>query len=296
VERKPAEPKRVIIDCDPAIGYKNRDIDDGLAIFLLLSSPEIRVEGITINFGNVKAQDGLKSAREVLRVADADVPVLMGAKSRKQLGKTNPAVQFLIETVSRFPGEISLLTLAPLTNVGTAMMIDPDFGENLKELVIMGGTFSFPFFSYFGEFNFHCDGRAASRVIRSPIPKTVITMDVCSQAAFQEHHLQRILAYDTPVTRFLAETIPQWLKINKRIFFRKKCFFPWDPVAAAYLIDPSLFSQASFYDFDVAQSGFRSGRILNPREKGRFSETEDAGDVIVPLKLDGLFISRLIAL
>lgn len=56
------------------------------------------------------------------------------------------AVEYLIETVYNNPGEISLLAIAPLTNLATAMMLDPDFADNLKELIIMGGTFAFPVF------------------------------------------------------------------------------------------------------------------------------------------------------
>ncbi len=47
--------KRLLIDADPATGVKFRDVDDGLAILFLLSFPQIHIEGITVNFGNVKA-------------------------------------------------------------------------------------------------------------------------------------------------------------------------------------------------------------------------------------------------
>lgn len=292
--------KRVIIDCDPAIGVKYRDLDDGLAILFLLASPEVELEGITINFGNAKAPVGLEKAREVLKVVGKDIPVFIGAQSRKELGSSNPAVDYLIDSVNRFPGEISLLAVAPLTNVATAMMIDSSFAKNLKKLVIMGGTFSFPFFSFIGEFNFHCDGQAASRVIRDPFPKTVLTMDVCSQAVFQEQHLRRILEKDSPAAGYLAEKITPWLRLNKKVFFRRKGFFPWDPVAAAYLIDRALFSEEVLYEFSIAESGFRAGRILDPKIQKR--ESGDApGRLMVPMKLDGerfmeFFMSRLLSL
>ncbi len=143
------EPKRVIVDTDPAIGVRFRDLDDGLAILMLLSSPETTLEGITVNFGNVGASKGFQVAHEVLQLVGSNVPVYQGAASRHDCGNINPAVDYLIETVRANPGEITLLAIAPLTNVATAMMFDPDFADNLKELVIMGGTFNFPFFSFF---------------------------------------------------------------------------------------------------------------------------------------------------
>ena len=71
------ETKRVVIDCDPALGVKSRDVDDGLAILLLLASTEVTLEGITVNFGNVKAPLGYKVAQKVVEVAAADTPVFI---------------------------------------------------------------------------------------------------------------------------------------------------------------------------------------------------------------------------
>jgi inosine-uridine nucleoside N-ribohydrolase len=179
-------------------------------------------------------------------------------------------------------------------------MLDPGFAGNLKELVIMGGTFSFPLFSFFGEFNLHCDGKAARYVTDSPIPKTVITMDVCSQAVFQNCHLKRIEKGDTTVTRYLVEKIPMWLNLNRKVFFRKKGFFPWDPVAVAYLLDPTLFD-TNPYTFTVAEKGLRRGRLLNIEKQSSFDPLNGRYPINVPLKLDGerfmeLLLDRLLSL
>ena len=295
----PMNRERVILDTDPAIGVKFRDLDDGLAILFLLASPEVHLEGLTINFGNVDTDRGLTAARTVLQVAGADTPVYSGSRSKTDLGTMNPAVEFMIETVRANPKQITLLAVAPLTNVATAMMLDDTFAENLRGLIVMGGTFSFPFFSFFGEFNFHNDGVAASRVIRAPIPKTLITMDVCSQAVFQDRHLDRIREKKSRVAEFLSGVIPHWLSLNKKVFFRKKGFFPWDPVAAAYLIERTLFDD-NRYTLDVSRTGPRAGRLVNAR---KLSADDAAGSAVVtvPLHLDGerfmeLLLERLLSL
>ena len=236
----------------------------------------------------------------MLRIAQASVPIYIGAYSREDLGKQNPAVDYLIDTVNSNPGEMSLLAIGPLTNVATAMMLDAGFAGNLRELIIMGGTLAFPFFSRVGEFNFHCDGRAAAWVIRCSIPKTVITMDLCSQAVFRREHLQRLEKNDSSVSRYLTSTIPSWLNLNSKVFFRKKGFFPWDPVAAAYLIDQSLFDK-NRYAFDVAETGLRAGRLLNLRRLDDSQKRNDAAPINLPLRLDAarfmdLFLERLISL
>ena len=261
--------KRVLIDADPATGIKFRDVDDGLAFLLLLASPQIHIEGITINFGNVKAPVGFAVAKKVLDVVGREIPVYMGAQSKNDLEKPNQAVDFLLETVRKNPQEISLLALAPCTNVATAMLMDSSFALNLRELVVMGGSIKFRPFSYFGEFNFHLDGQAASVVMSAPIPKTLITMDVCAQAVFRQEHLERIQGHDSRVARYLAEVIPHWLNLNRKVFFRKKGFFPWDVVAAAFIIDTSLFDE-NIYTLKIQPGGMRAGRIQNLKETGSF--------------------------
>ncbi|MHA2303151.1 MAG: nucleoside hydrolase, partial [Candidatus Thorarchaeota archaeon] len=122
--------KKVIYNADPGIGVKNRDVDDGLAILLLLASPEAELKGITIASGNVPAEQGFQVANELLEKVDAEIPVFQGAAAKDELGEMNPAVEFLIESVRQNPGKISLLTTAPLTNIATAMMLDETFAGN----------------------------------------------------------------------------------------------------------------------------------------------------------------------
>ena len=279
--------KRLLIDSDPATGHPNRDVDDGLAILFLLASPEIQVEGITINFGNVGARKGFTVARNLLDLIHSDVPVHLGAGSSNEMGKGNAAVDFLIEKVRSNPGEISLLCLGPLTNVATAMLVDPNFASDLKELVIMGGALHFKPFSCFGEFNFHSDGRAASIVMSAPIPKTLITMDVCSLAVFRREHLQMIEDRAGPLAQYLTAAIRPWLELNRIVFFRAQGFFPWDVVAAAYLIDGTLFD-ANSCSLAVQERGICSGRIMD----FKFAAADPA-TINVPTTLDAKRFMKL---
>jgi purine nucleosidase len=252
--------KKVIYNADPGMGVKNRDVDDSLAILMLLASPEVELSGITTATGNVPAEQGVQIANELLQMVNVEIPVFQGAASKAELGESNPAVEFLIESVRQHPGEISLLSTAPLTNIATAMMLDETFAENLRELVIMGGTLKFILFSFFGEFNFHMDGRAASLVLNAPIPKTVIPMDCVTHSVFQQQHLDELQQNDSEFSHYLVEVIEPWLIANRRIHFRKKGFFPWDPVAAGYLLRPELFEE-NYCRLKIQETGRRSGRI-----------------------------------
>jgi inosine-uridine nucleoside N-ribohydrolase len=289
--------KRIIVDTDPNMWVPRRDIDDALALLFLIGSPEVEIEGITVNFGNVPAPVGHKAARELLEKVGRSIPLYQGAASKRDLGKMNEAVEFLLSTVREAPGEISLLGLAPLTNVATASLLDNTFLQNLDGLVIMGGAFRFPFFSFFGEFNFHCDGRAAAEVLSAPVSKTMITMDLCSQAVFTQRHLLKLQEVDSEMARYLVRFIEPWLKLNRKVFFRRRGFFPWDGVAAAYVIDDSLFDVTPCA-FSIRADGPRRGsltRLVNAGTEGSVGEPCHAN---VPASLAAdrfmhLFLSRL---
>ena len=279
--------KRVLVDCDPAIGVRNRDLDDGLALLLLLAS-SARVEGLTINFGNVATDVGVSVAHTLLDRVGSSIPILGGATSRHDLGTRNPAVDFLIESVRAAPGEISLLALAPLTNVATAMSVDPSFAGNLREIVIMGGSFDFKPFKWVGEFNFHLDGAAAARVIAAPVPKTLLTMDVCSQAVVRQAQLDQVRTHSSEFATYLGDAIEPWLSLNRRVFRRAKGFFPWDGVAAAYLLDQSLFD-SNTVAIDVEPSGLRSGRlIVSDRGTSINAPTRLSADRFMTMFMDAL--------
>jgi purine nucleosidase len=289
--------KRLLIDTDPNIHVRGKDIDDALAILFCIASPEVEVEGITVNFGNVKAQVGFRAAGDILQAVGADIPVFQGAAGPDDLGKENEAVEFLIRTVRENPGEMTLLALAPLTNIATACMLDRGFAAALAGLVVMGGTLDFWIFKYIGEFNFHQDARAAATVISQPVAKTLITMDVCSQAVFRDEHLARVRSNASDVSRLCAGFIEPWLKLNRKVFFRKKGFFPWDVVAASYVVDSTLFEDNPC-TFELVEEGPRRGRLIDVKRAGGLGTGNGRRPVNMPLKLEGdrfidIFMGRL---
>jgi purine nucleosidase len=290
--------KHIIVDTDPNMWVPRRDIDDALALLFLIASPEVEIEGITVNFGNVDAAIGYAAARELLERVGFSTPLHRGAESRRDFGKNNDAVEFLLHTARQAPGEITLLALAPLTNVASASVLDENFMDNLGGLVIMGGAFRFPFFTFFGEFNFHCDGRAAATVLSVPVSKTMITMDLCSQAVFTERHLNMLKRSNSEMARYIVRFVEPWLAFNKKIFCRKKGFFPWDVVAAATLIDETLFD-SNPHTFSIREDGLRRGSLIPRSPSAGKRATEDACNANVPESLHtdrfmDLFLSRLL--
>ena len=157
---------RLIIDTDPGNGYAGADVDDALAIALALKSPEVDLLAITVVAGNVPVDCGVQGALEVLEAADelhipvhrgADRPLMQDPRPWRALLDTrrddraaqrlwddgvpaarstlvpdpHPAAQMLVDLVDAHPGEITVLAIGPLTNIATAMLLDPEWQDKV---------------------------------------------------------------------------------------------------------------------------------------------------------------------
>ena len=151
---------KLIIDTDPGI-------DDAIALLMVLACPNIQLEAITTVMGNVSLAQATHNVGVSLDVAGApEVPIYKGcAKPLLQyqpedaidihgsdgLGgmaqvktirtsEAEHAALARVKLVRRYPGEITLLTLGPLTNIALATRLDANFLSNLERLVIMAGA------------------------------------------------------------------------------------------------------------------------------------------------------------
>lgn len=283
--------EKVIVDTDPAIGIFLRDVDDGLAIFFLLSHLEVSILGLTICYGNTSQRKAFNKAREVLRVAGReDLPVLKGANSNRDLGRESEASDFLIEQAKKYQGEITLLAIAPLTNVATAILRDKNFAHLLRRIIIMGGTIYKkgmlpPLIP--AEFNFWRNPEAARIVLNAPVRKVLISMDLCQQTVITEKEYKVIKNRDDPISNYIANNIKLWLKINKLIT-RKGGFYPWDVVAVSYLIKPDIFL-CKYFRLDIKTKGLGKGKtlVLDKQEDDR------PRYIKVPVKIDSEKFKKL---
>ncbi|GMN39401.1 hypothetical protein TIFTF001_008636 [Ficus carica] len=156
-----AKLEKLIIDTDPGI-------DDSMAILMAFQTPGSEVLGLTTIFGNVTTKDATRNALLLCEIAGRpDVPVAEGSPEPLKGGEpcvadfihgsdglgniflTSPkakkiekgAAEFLVDKVSEYPGEVSILALGPLTNIALAIKRDSSFAKKLKRLVILGGAF-----------------------------------------------------------------------------------------------------------------------------------------------------------
>ena len=256
-------PRKIIIDTDPGQ-------DDAAAILLALASPEeIEVLGLCAVAGNVPLRMTSRNARIILELCGrTDVKVYEGVDRpmRRPLvtaehvhGKTGldgadlpeptmtvepqHAVDFIIDTLRREPaGSVTLCTLGPLSNIGTALERAPEIAPKIREIVMMGGGFfEGGNITPAAEFNIYVDPEAADLVFRSGIPLVMMPLDVTHKLLTTKARVGRIAALGTR----LSEVMVQWLEFFERFDIEKYGSDGGplhDPSVIAYLLKPELFS------------------------------------------------------
>lgn len=254
-------PRKWIIDTDPGI-------DDALAIFMALASPELEVVGLTTVFGNVDVELATGNALRLLEIAGrGDVPVAVGAAapiasafrgpiphihgtdgqgdthlppaSGEACGQT--ATELLIEA-SRDDGELSLLALGPLTNLALALEQDPGLADRLREVVVMGGNALVPGNATpAAEANVWNDAEAADFVFGRIEALTMVGLDVTHEVSWDGARLAELGRSAKATARHLAAVSAFY-----HAFFQQNHGFDGillhDPTAVAYLLDPTLFT------------------------------------------------------
>lgn len=262
--------ERVIIDTDPGV-------DDALAIILALRSPELQVEAITTVNGNTGLEQGTENALLVLEVLGlsnpppvargADKPIKrephpsISVHGRDGLGEISYlkdssgerrypkprlrpvgkfAPELICELAARYSGDLTIITLGPLTNLATALTIDPRMGQHVKSIVTMGGACSVPGnVTPAAEFNFFCDPEAANEVIQSGIPITLVGLDVTRSARLSRSDLLNATKKRTKLNRFLRDSTKRVMEFYcQREGYHGCCLH--DPLAVMVAIDSSF--------------------------------------------------------
>lgn len=267
---------RVIFDTD--IGT---DVDDCLALSVLLTSPEVQLEGVTCVYGDVQLRG--RMIKQLLRLAGCDdVPVMLGANQTilgirpihwpghegvgllEERDFEDPAlapndehaVDYLVRTVMANPGEIHLLAVGPLTNVALAMRREPAFLDTLASLTIMGGAARGidDLHLALAEHNIICDPEAAHIVLSHERMKTLVPLDVTTKVEIRPKDTERIRAMDTPFHDAVATQVELYPR-----FIERGSTYLHDPLAAAVLLEPALTQKAELHVAVETQGTYGAG-------------------------------------
>jgi purine nucleosidase len=281
----------ILVDCDTGI-------DDSLALLYAVASPDCDLVAVTCTAGNVDARQVAENTRAILELVDrSDVEVAIGRETPLERALvTTPETHgprgigyaelpparmplsprfgpdLIVEEARRRPGELTLVTLAPLTNVALAVRLAPELPRLLRRLVVMGGSYRSPGNTApTTEWNVQVDPEAARIVFEafgaeaadvgsnagSPAPSgsgrpIALGLDVTERAKLLPHHLAEIAARagcspdgrgpdgrTNPVIRYLDDALRFYMEFHSRYdhFFGA---FIHDPLALATAIDPTL--------------------------------------------------------
>ena len=267
---------KVILDTD--IGD---DIDDSFALLLLLESKAFDVLGVTTVFRNAKKRAMM--AKQLIESIGYDVKVYPGAdypleakiedliepriKEKEKLDEDGKylfpqwdesmreakiedkgAVDFIIEMVNQYPGEVTLITIGPMTNIALAMKKDPSIIDKIKEIRIMGGgiDISYP------EWNIFCDPEAAHIVYHSNVKRIVqIGCNVTLQTGLSKQDVEDLKHNNSKAISLVYDAMMKWFS-----HYEFTTPVMHDPLTVASLLDESVVGLSKMHlEIDLASRG-----------------------------------------
>lgn len=238
--------EKVIIDTD-----LGDDIDDAFALVLALRSPEIEVLGVTTAFGDTALRARMAD-RLLADTGHGDIPVAVGiatekkteftqaryALARPETKRHEAAVDFVLGQIRRYPGEITLVAIGPLVNVGAMIDKDPATFRKLKRVVVMGGSVDRgygdldygPVHGPDAEWNIANDPHSAQKILEVGVPVFFLPLD-STQLKLDEVKRAPLFKQGNAYTDALALLYFEWGQETPTLF---------DPMTIAWILKPSL--------------------------------------------------------
>ena len=251
--------------------------DDAVAILMALRWPDVDVVGISTVSGNVPVEMCAVNARYTVELCGKDTPVYLGAAKpllreasyayffhgpdgmggmnypapRRPLAEGH-AVQALIDAVRAHPGEITLVTLGPLTNVALALALAPDLAQKIPVCYVMGGAAAtLGNVTPAAEFNIWVDPEAAKMVFHSGLHLVMVGWELCrGEANLSEADMAEVRGFGTVLADFSLDCNRQAIETN-RTWLKDPALPLPDPVTMAVALDPSVSVRQSSHYVDV---------------------------------------------
>jgi purine nucleosidase len=250
-EAAPASQDREKIIIDTDIGD---DIDDAFAVALALRSRELEILGISTAFGDTEGRARILD-RMLGEAGRPDIPVAVGiatsstastagqfryGRAGRFARATHPnAIEFISDQIHRHPGEVTLVAIGPLDNVGALIDKDPQTFRKLKRVVLMGGWVeavppdygSAPAVQPAAEYNIAHDIKGAQKLFLSGVPLYVMPLDSTRHLFLTEVNRQILFSQDTALTNALM-----------LLYHQSGIATPvlYDPMTLAFMLDPGL--------------------------------------------------------
>ncbi len=295
-------PIPIILDCDPGT-------DDALALFLALASPELDVLAITAAGGNVGLEKTLANALALTALAGSAVPVHEGA-DRPLLGAFvneprvhgadglggialpaggKPAPDIAADAIRRILREathkVTLVGIAPVTNLALALMTEPDLAAKVEQIVLMSGAWGEGNATPAAEFNALNDPEALAVLLACGRPVVFATLELTAQALVTPQRIAALRARGTGRCLRTACDIQASVPASSRLGGAGAPLH--DPCAIAWLLRPDLFTmRPCSVQMDLGPGPSQGRTVID-----RWNRTGAAHNAIVleTLDADGFF-------
>ena len=262
--------RKFLLDTDTAS-------DDAIAIVMAHNWPDVEIIAVTIVNGNVPVKQGALNALYTIELCERATPVYIGCAQpllrsveysywfHGQDGMGNMhypqtllkpqsthAVDLIIETLKTNPGEVTLVTLGPLTNIATALLRAPEIGSLVQRCVVMGGAANVVGnVTPAAEYNIWVDPEAAKIVFHSGMPIEMVGWELSrGSAALLPDELEKITNSGKKLARFAVECNRTALEVSRQIQKAPGLTLA-DPVAMAVALAPELVTHQGKYFVDI---------------------------------------------
>ena len=229
----PPPPLPVVIDTDPGI-------DDMLALFLALASPELDVRGISVSYGNTVVENAYRNTVEILRQAGKRTKVGVGARrpikralavARETHGESGLGyagvpppgvtldwVKSLDRLLAEQPEPVTLVTLGPVTSLALAVRREPELvrAKVARHLAMAGTIAAKGNTTRYSEFNAWCDPEALDIVLRAELPTELVGLDVTREALLGSQEATRLAHSSSPEARWIGEALRFYVEFHKQ--------------------------------------------------------------------------------
>lgn len=264
--------------------------DDAVALLIALTHPGIDVVGIGVVAGNVPLELGVQNALYTRELCDRlDVPVYAGEAAPLELPLTTAqnvhgtdgmgdiglaldgrapdpghAVDKLLEASREHAGELTLVTLGPLTNVARALARDPSLPDRIPRTVVMGAVADHVGnITPVAEYNMWADPHAVDVVLRSGLQLEFVGWDISRRHTVIDNELAAELrSIGTKRAEFCIDinaVVAQFCATETKL----SGFDLPDPVTMAYAIDPLIATEARRLHLDVeTESELTRGMVV----------------------------------
>lgn len=298
--------ERFIIDTDPGV-------DDAQAIMMACAYPGVKIEAITTVAGNVGLQYTTANACTILDLLEQDIPVYAGcngplvlfsedaafahgndglgdvgfAPSSRQVEAEHAALA-LVRLANESPGEITLVTIGPLTNVAVALKLDPDLPQKFKRLLVMGGAIRSlgNTSNLSAEFNIFADVEAAHIIFEAWPDFELVDWETTMQHGFPPELLDKWAQMEGKKAEFFTAIISK-----SRVNLKKRgrtTLYAADPLALAVALEPNIVKKSAKHFVTVELNG-RYTRGQTTVDWGDRSGRKANANIILDIDIERFF-------